>query len=125
VDSGCGCSMAIRMRVIDELGWFDPTYFLYNEDNELCYRYSKAGYKIKLASKSIVHHYFWGSTDVISSAKIFYGVRNRLWFIKKYFGRKRFLYFWLRALGRTLDYAQKFDKIHFTNYLKALIHATR
>lgn len=123
VESGCGCAMAMKTKVIEELGWFDPTYYLYNEDNELSYRYTKAGYKIIIASKAIVHHYFWGSTDVVSPFKIYYGVRNRLWFIKKYFGKRKFLYFWFRTLARTLDYGQKFDKIYFTNYIKALIHA--
>jgi hypothetical protein len=41
-----GCCLAIRRSVLDEIGGFDPDYFLYQEETDLCLRVRRAGYKI-------------------------------------------------------------------------------
>jgi hypothetical protein len=44
VDYITGADLFIRRNVIEELGLFDPAFFMYFEDPELQFRYSKAGY---------------------------------------------------------------------------------
>jgi GT2 family glycosyltransferase len=46
----------IKREVIEELGLFDPKYFMYYEDMDLCYRYKKNGYfSVILPSVTFVH----------------------------------------------------------------------
>lgn len=52
-----GFCLAVRRSVLKEIGGFDTRYGrgLF-EDNDLVYRIQRAGYKLRLASRSYVHH---------------------------------------------------------------------
>jgi len=41
-----GCYLLIRREVIDQVGLFDPRYFLYSEELDLCYCAKRAGWKV-------------------------------------------------------------------------------
>jgi len=41
-----GCCLAIRRAVLEQVGGFDPDYFLYQEETDLCLRVRRAGYRI-------------------------------------------------------------------------------
>ncbi len=41
-----GCFLLIRKKVIDQIGLFDPRYFLYFEEVDLCKRIRAAGWKV-------------------------------------------------------------------------------
>lgn len=41
-----GANMMIRRTIIEEIGFFDPDFFMYLEDNEFCHRVRKHHYKI-------------------------------------------------------------------------------
>ena len=41
-----GCCLAIRRAVLEQVGGFDPDYFLYQEETDLCPRVRRAGYRI-------------------------------------------------------------------------------
>ncbi|MGC9203262.1 MAG: glycosyltransferase family 2 protein, partial [Thermoproteota archaeon] len=43
-----GAAMLVRKKVFEEIGGFDPDYFLYEEEMDLCWRIWLAGYKIFL-----------------------------------------------------------------------------
>lgn len=130
VDAGCGCAMAIRADLLKKLGDLKEKYFMYNEDTELCFRYSREGFLTKFVSNAVCYHYFWGSSEgKVQERQTFYGTRNRLWFIKTYFGKIKFAYFYLRTAIRTLIWGIKsiFDKkragMYFNSYKKALHEA--
>ncbi|HLK14140.1 MAG TPA: glycosyltransferase, partial [Fimbriimonadaceae bacterium] len=55
-----GFALAVRRSVLDEVGPFDVSIgkCLY-EDTELCYRISRAGYRLKMVGRAYIHH--WGS----------------------------------------------------------------
>lgn len=56
-----GCAMLIRRSVIETVGGFDPRYFMYDEDAELCLRVLNAGMKIRYIPKALVLHDCQGS----------------------------------------------------------------
>jgi GT2 family glycosyltransferase len=46
MDAGTGACLLIRREAIDRAGLFDPDFFMYGEDLDLCYRIKAAGWKI-------------------------------------------------------------------------------
>ncbi|CAA9203702.1 Poly(ribitol-phosphate) beta-N-acetylglucosaminyltransferase TarP [Flavobacterium bizetiae] len=51
-----GAAMMIKKEVIEKVGMFDPRFFMYAEEDEWCYRITKAGYKlVNLPESSITH----------------------------------------------------------------------
>lgn len=53
-----GFCLAIRRSVLQEVGLFDETYKTgFFEDNDLCYRIQKAGYRLRITERSYVYHH--------------------------------------------------------------------
>lgn len=56
VSNVSGANMMIRHKVLDEVGVFDPIFFMYCEESELSWRIRKAGYKnVNVPQARIVH----------------------------------------------------------------------
>ncbi len=51
-----GAVFAIRRRLLDDVGLFDPGYFLYYEEADLCFRARKAGYRVVLIPSAGAEH---------------------------------------------------------------------
>lgn len=51
-----GADLMIKKSILEECGSFDPDFFMYYEETELCYRISKAGYRIMSVPKSKIIH---------------------------------------------------------------------
>ncbi|WP_051287428.1 glycosyltransferase family 2 protein [Paenibacillus taiwanensis] len=52
-----GFCMLVRRSVLDEVGGFDELYGLGNfEDDDLCLRVARAGYRLLIANASFIHH---------------------------------------------------------------------
>ncbi len=62
VSFASGCAMFIRRNVLEEIGGFDPRFFMYEEDVELCLRMSAAGWKIRYLPTAVIWHRCQGST---------------------------------------------------------------
>ena len=51
-----GCYYLVRKSAIDQVGLFDPLYFLYSEEVDHCFAIKKAGWKVTyFADASVVH----------------------------------------------------------------------
>lgn len=51
-----GCYLLARKAALDELDWFlTQDYFMYNDDNDLCLRLSRKGWKTACYPEEIVH----------------------------------------------------------------------
>jgi len=46
IDAGTAACLLVRRAAIDRVGLFDPDYFMYGEDLDLCYRLKTAGWKV-------------------------------------------------------------------------------
>ena len=89
VDFVSGSLMFIKRNVIEKVGLFDESYFLYYEEVDYCTRARLYGFKIGIDSKLIYEHY--EATDR-NELKEFYLKRNRLKYLLKYGTLKQKLY---------------------------------
>ncbi|ADY36303.1 glycosyl transferase family 2 [Phocaeicola salanitronis DSM 18170] len=56
VEMVIGADLFIRKEVIDKLGMFDETFFMYHEENDMQRRFNKSGYKMALIlGPQIIH----------------------------------------------------------------------
>lgn len=52
----CGASLLIKRELIKKMNLFDPTYFMYYEDVDLCWRALIYGYDVIFNPKSFIYH---------------------------------------------------------------------
>jgi GT2 family glycosyltransferase len=65
MDAGSGTCLMLRMAAVDRVGYFDPRYFMFGEDIDLCYRLKMGGWKIfYLPNATAVRHETEISTEV-------------------------------------------------------------
>ncbi len=57
VDYLLGACMLIRRKALDQVGMFDPNFFIYFEEQDLCRRFWKAGWRVVYHPHSIMVHY--------------------------------------------------------------------
>ncbi|HKZ34637.1 MAG TPA: glycosyltransferase family 2 protein [Patescibacteria group bacterium] len=83
IDFLSGYCLLISSRVFQEIGYFDPIYFLYYEDVDFCTRAKKHGFVLKkCASVKVLHKE--SLSGIPSPEKVYYTVRNNLIYIQKY-----------------------------------------
>src|SRR5260370_26211685 len=46
MDAGSGACLMVGMAALERVGFFDPRYFMFGEDVDLCYRLKLGGWKI-------------------------------------------------------------------------------
>jgi len=81
VDWVLGAYMLTGRALMEELGGFDPAFFMYSEDVDLCWRIHKAGYKVMFSDKSEAIH-IGGVTSAsksLSKARMEMASRIILW----------------------------------------------
>ncbi|HXJ79470.1 MAG TPA: glycosyltransferase family 2 protein, partial [Candidatus Methylomirabilis sp.] len=76
VDYATGCAMLIKPQVVERIGSFDPDFFAYCEDLDFSLRARRAGFKILLVPRAVVHHAV--TDDARLSLGIYYSTRNLL-----------------------------------------------
>ena len=84
-----GSLMFIKKKVIDKIGFFDESYFMYYEEADYCYRLKKAGFKVGIDSK-LTYEHFEVSKD--NPTKEYYLFKNRIKFLLKYGSLKQKVY---------------------------------
>lgn len=57
VDYLLGAAILVRRSALDQVGGFDPAYFMYFEDQDLCRRFWKAGHRVVYHPESSMIHY--------------------------------------------------------------------
>ena len=56
VDIIMGCCMMIPRKVLDEVGLFDPMFFVYSEEDDLCRRIKNRGYRVVFTPDARIVH---------------------------------------------------------------------
>lgn len=76
-----GCFMFCRTELVKSLGGFDPTYFLYFEDVDLCRRVQRTHRTVYFPDVSVTH--FWERSAHKNWVYTYYFIKSAL----RYFGR--------------------------------------
>ncbi|HEX5761381.1 MAG TPA: glycosyltransferase family 2 protein [Thermoanaerobaculia bacterium] len=83
-----GAALALRREAFDAVGGFDPAFFMYSEEVDLCYRLQAAGWEVHFAPVTTVVHVGGASTRTqraamevrrIASARLFYRRHYSRW----------------------------------------------
>jgi GT2 family glycosyltransferase len=78
MDAGTAACMLVRMTALDRVGFFDPRYFMFGEDVDLCYRLKLGGWKVfYLPSATAIHHK--GAATRQAHSKMLYERHRAMW----------------------------------------------
>jgi len=78
IDSGTAACLLVRRSAIDKVGFFDPDFFMYGEDLDLCYRLRAGGWKIYYVPTATAVHVKGTSTRQATS-KMLYEFHRAMW----------------------------------------------
>jgi GT2 family glycosyltransferase len=115
-----GSAALYRREMLDEVGLFDESFFLYCEDTDLGLRGRRAGWECAYVAGAAVEHRYSHSAGRASALKAYYVERNRLYCAIKnlpvsllagapFFAMAR--YFWhlismMRGRGKAAEYRE-------------------
>jgi GT2 family glycosyltransferase len=93
---GCGGAVAYRRAMLDDVGPFDESFFMYCEDVDLNWRAQLAGWKCWYTPEAVVYHKLsaTGGGPIAS----FYTGRNTLWVIAKNYPGRLLRTYWPQVL---------------------------
>lgn len=76
VFGACGAAVLYRRRMLDEIGFLDDDFFLYDEDTDLNFRAQLAGWKCAYVPTAIVYHKSNATSQRLSDLHVYYHSRN-------------------------------------------------
>ena len=90
----CGAAMLFNLQVMREIGFFDETFFLYHEDEDLCQRIFMQGKQIILAPQVELFHLSRGSVRGLHPLRAefirgYHHAQSKLKFCFKYGGSRK------------------------------------
>ena len=94
---GCGGAVAYRRTMLDDVGLFDESFFMYCEDVDLNWRAQLGGWKCWYTPEAVVYHKLsaTGGGPIAS----FYTGRNTLWVIAKNYPGALLRRYWRQVFG--------------------------
>jgi O-antigen/teichoic acid export membrane protein len=120
-----GSLMVIKKKVLDKIGFFDESYFMYYEEVDFCFRAKKSGFKIGIDTKLSYNH-FEVSQD--NPEKEFYLFKNRLKFLFKYGSLKQKIYELFRTPKTVVEEIKKrpfylnFFTLNISSVVNKILH---
>ncbi len=132
-----GSAALYRRSMLEQIGLFDETYFLYCEDTDLGLRARWAGWDCLYVPKAIVEHLYSHTAGGASPMKAYYVERNRLYTAVKNFPPRMLLrvpfasvarYFWhlislVGGVGKTGEYRESGHDTWLLPFLVFRAHA--
>jgi GT2 family glycosyltransferase len=76
VFGGCGGAVAYRRRMLEDIGFLDPDFFMIYEDVDLSFRAQLRGYACVYVPGAIVYHRYRVTIGKAPSRQVFYSQRN-------------------------------------------------
>jgi GT2 family glycosyltransferase len=127
--------MFFHKTIIDEIGYPNEDYFLYSDDHDWSYRITKSNKKIYLVLDSVIDDIdtSWGLIDKNSttytkiknapSLRVYYNVRNRMLFEKKYLISNKLVYEINKFAFTSILFCFCFRSENFKIFKRAVNHA--
>jgi GT2 family glycosyltransferase len=85
-----GAALLVRRRALDDVGPFDPDFFAYFEESDLCWRLWLAGWEVGFAADARVHHRVGTTASMLPSSFVqFHSYKNRICSLLKNVGPTR------------------------------------
>lgn len=99
----CGAVLMVRTALMRRLGGFDPRFFLYWEETDLCARADQSGLQTWAVGEAVTHH-VGGASSTVDDTKIAgciaqHYYQSRYYYMTKHHGS------WRAAAGEVLEYA--------------------
>jgi N-acetylglucosaminyl-diphospho-decaprenol L-rhamnosyltransferase len=88
VDFVVGAVMLVRRQMLDEIGGFDASFFMFNEEVDLCYRARKSGWRVVFWPGSEFVHVGGASTAAVGPYMYREQLRSHLRFLAKHHGMR-------------------------------------
>ena len=85
VDTVSGCFLLIRRSLWEELGGFDPAFFMYGEEADLCLRARKRGARPTITPDAEIIHY-GGMSETVPADKVERLLRANVTLAEKHWG---------------------------------------
>jgi GT2 family glycosyltransferase len=76
VFGACGAAALYRRRMLDEIGFLDEQFFLYDEDTDLNFRAQLAGWRCVYVPTAVIYHVANATTKRLSDLHVYYHTRN-------------------------------------------------
>jgi GT2 family glycosyltransferase len=76
VFGACGAAVLYRRRMLDEIGFLDEDFFLYDEDTDLSFRAQLAGWKCCYVPAALAYHEANATSGRLSDLHVYYHTRN-------------------------------------------------
>ncbi|MCJ2071379.1 glycosyltransferase family 2 protein [Methylobacterium sp. J-030] len=86
VDQVMGAFLMIRRDLFARLGGFDPRFFVYWEDADLCTRARVAGFSVRHVAGAVARHLGQGTTRQVRARRLFYFLRSQILYAGKHHG---------------------------------------
>jgi GT2 family glycosyltransferase len=87
IDAGTAACLMVRRAAIDKVGFFDPDFFMFGEDLDLCYRLKQSGWKIFYVPAAVAIH-VKGTSTRQATRRMLYEFHRAMWiFHKKHYAR--------------------------------------
>jgi GT2 family glycosyltransferase len=80
-----GAAALYRREMLDDVGAFDESFFLYGDDADLGLRGRVAGWECAFAPGAVAYHHYSRTAGAYSTLKAFHVERNRVWVLLKIF----------------------------------------
>ncbi len=78
IDTGTAACLMVRRSAINKVGFFDPAYFMYGEDIDLCFRLKQGGWKIFYVPSAQALH-IKGASSRQETARMLYEFHSAMW----------------------------------------------
>lgn len=121
-----GCAMMVKREVIEKVGMFPETFFIYYEEWDWSSRILKAGYNIFYQPKGLIFHKESITMGKQSAIKVYYHTRNRILYMRRNTNFMQFTAFMLFFLLFTapksiLIFSIKKQYAHLKSFIKGTV----
>lgn len=98
VDWVKGAAFVVRKHIVDKIGFFNPDFFVYGEEMDLCHRVHKAGWKIDYITEESLIHLEGKSTSQQSEQMYVQNYKSLYIYLSKHYSLRSAKAFHLRLL---------------------------